>query len=50
MVEFAEAGETEEKSPVEVRRKTAGVLESRRIGMFIDLSGRRTGRIGDQTP
>ena len=41
---------TGEKSPVGVRRKTAEMLDFRRISVFEGLSGRRIGHVGDQTP
>lgn len=40
---------TQEKSPVEVRRKNAKMLDFRRISVFGGLSGRRIGHVADQT-
>jgi len=40
----------EDKSPVEVRRKTAEMLDFRRFRVLEGLSGRRIGHVGDQTP
>ena len=40
----------EGKSVVEVRRKTAEILDFRRISVPWGLSGTRIGHVGDQTP
>jgi hypothetical protein len=39
---------TEDKSPVEVRRRTAEILDFRRINVFVGLYGRRIGRVSDR--
>jgi len=33
------------KSPVEVRRKTAEIIDFRRIGVFVGLHGKRIGHV-----
>ena len=41
---------TQEKSPVEVCRKDAKMLDFRRISVFGGFPGRRLGPVCDQTP
>ncbi len=41
---------TEDKSPVEVRRKTAEMMDFRRISVFEGISQRHTGHVVDHTP
>jgi len=38
----------EDRSPVEVRRKTTELLDFRPINVSSGLSGRRIGRVGDR--
>jgi hypothetical protein len=41
---------TEDKSPVEVRRKMAEMMDFRRISIYWGLSEKRIGHFGDPTP
>ena len=50
MTEKGEIRTTEEKSPVGVRRKTAEMMDFRRISVFKGFSQRHAGYVGGQTP